>query len=61
MCEGASKQSPDLKDYTAMGPRPPVLIFLDPPLNHIFSVVDTLDLWMKFIKQNIIDMYTLVP
>ena len=29
------------KNYTATGPRPPVLKFLDPPLNHIFSVVDT--------------------
>ena len=33
MCEGASKQSPDLKNYTAPGPRPPVLKFLDPPLS----------------------------
>ena len=32
MCEGASKQSPDLTNYTATGPRPPVLKFLDPPL-----------------------------
>ena len=31
MCEGASKQSSDLKNYTAPGPRPPVLKFLDPP------------------------------
>ena len=44
MCEGASKQSPDLKNNTAPGQRPPVFKFLDPPLNHIFSVVDTLDL-----------------
>ena len=40
MCEGASKQSPDLKNYTATGPCPPVLKFLDPPLNHILSVID---------------------
>ena len=32
MCEGASKQSPDLTNYTATGPRPPVLKFLDPAL-----------------------------
>ena len=31
------------------GTAPPALKFLDPPLNHIFSVVDTLDLWMKCI------------
>ena len=31
MCAGASKQSSDLKNYTATGPRPPVLK-LDPPL-----------------------------
>ena len=29
MCKGASKQ----KKYTAPGPRPPVLKFIDPPLN----------------------------
>ena len=33
ICEGTSKQSPDLKNYTAPGPRPPVLKFLDPPMN----------------------------
>ena len=38
----------------------PVFKFLDPPLNHIFSVVDTFDLWMKCIKQQIIYMYILV-
>ena len=32
ICEGTSKQSPDLKNYTAPGPRPPFLKFLDPPL-----------------------------
>ena len=32
MCEGASKHSQDLKNYTAPGPRPPVLKLLDPPL-----------------------------
>ena len=32
MCEGASKQSPDLKNNTAPGQRPPVFKFLDPPL-----------------------------
>ena len=32
MCKGASKQSPDLKNYTAPGPRPPLLKFLYPPL-----------------------------
>ena len=32
MCKGASKQSPDLKIYTAPGQRPPGLKFLDPPL-----------------------------
>ena len=33
MCEGASKQSADLKNYTAQArPPPPVLKFLDPPL-----------------------------
>ena len=32
MCEGASKQSSDLKKYTATGPRAPVLKFVDPPL-----------------------------
>ena len=31
-CEGASKQSKDLKNYTAPGPRPPIYKFLDPPL-----------------------------
>ena len=31
MCEVASKQSPDLKKYIALGPRPAVLKFLDPP------------------------------
>ena len=30
--KGASKQSSDLKNYTVLGPRPPVLKFLDPPL-----------------------------
>ena len=30
MCEGASKQSSDLKNI----PRPPVLKFLDPPMMH---------------------------
>ena len=33
MCEGASKQSQDLKYYTAPGTRPPpVYKFLEPPL-----------------------------
>ena len=32
MCKEASKQSTDLKNYTRLGPRPPVLKFLDPPL-----------------------------
>ena len=32
MCEGVSKQSPDVKNYTASGPQPSVLKFLDPPL-----------------------------
>ena len=36
MCEGASEPSPDLKNYTAPGPRSPVLKFLDPPLVHHF-------------------------
>ena len=31
-CKGASKLFPDLKNYTALGPRPPDLKFLDPPL-----------------------------
>ena len=31
MCEGASKQSSDLKNYTTPAPRPPVLKFLDLP------------------------------
>ena len=35
MSEGASKQPLDLKYYTAPGPRPPVLKFLDPPLLNI--------------------------
>ena len=34
MCEGASKQLPDLKNYTLPGPVPPVLKYLDPPLIH---------------------------
>ena len=33
MCEGASKQSSDLKNYTAPATRPPVHKFLDPPLH----------------------------
>ena len=33
MCERASKQSPDLKNYTAPEQRPQVLKFLDPPMN----------------------------
>ena len=37
MCEGASKPSLDLKNYTAPGPRPPVLKFLDPPLAWCYS------------------------
>ena len=32
MCEGASKQTPDPKNSTAPGSRPPVLKFLDTPL-----------------------------
>ena len=32
MFEEASKQSQDLKNYIAPGPRPPVYKFLDPPL-----------------------------
>ena len=32
MREGALEQSSDLKNYTAPGPCPPVLKFLDPPL-----------------------------
>ena len=35
MCEGVSKQSSNLKNYTAPGPRPPVLKFLDPPLLYV--------------------------
>ena len=37
VCEGASKQSPDPKNFTAPGPRPPVLKFLDPPLTIIVN------------------------
>ena len=33
VCKGASKQSPDLEDYTAPRPRSPVHKFLDPPLS----------------------------
>ena len=33
MFERASKQTPDPKNSTAPGPRPPVLKFLDPPLS----------------------------
>ena len=33
MCEGASKQSQNLENYTAPRLRPPVYKFLDPPLN----------------------------
>ena len=44
MCEGASEQSPDLKNYTATGPRPPVLKFLDPPLVHHFPAKGNLKL-----------------
>ena len=45
MCKGASK----LKKYTAPGPRPPVLKFLDPPLNLLsdFKVNKTLLLIFK--------------
>ena len=32
MFEGASKQSADPKNSTELGPRPPVLKFLDPSL-----------------------------
>ena len=32
MCEGASKQSSEPKNYTAPGPRPKVPKFLDPLL-----------------------------
>ena len=32
MCDWASKQSSDLKNYTDTGPRPLVFKFLDPPL-----------------------------
>ena len=32
MCKGASKQSPDLKNYIVPGLCSPVLKFLDPPL-----------------------------
>ena len=32
MCEGASKQFTYLKNYTAPGLRPPVLKFLDQPM-----------------------------
>ena len=32
MCKGASKQSPDLKNYIVKGLCTPVLKFLDPPL-----------------------------
>ena len=35
MREGASEKISDLKNYTALGLRPPVLIFLDPPLAYI--------------------------
>ena len=38
MCEGASKQSSDLKNYTAPGPRPPVFKFLDPPLYNAYNM-----------------------
>ena len=31
-CKGASKLFPDLKNYIALGPRPPDLKSLDPPL-----------------------------
>ena len=40
MCEGASKQSSDLKNYTAPGPRPPVFKFLDPPLDSASVVLE---------------------
>ena len=33
MCEGASKQFQNLKIFTALGPRPPIYKFLDPPLH----------------------------
>ena len=33
MCEGASKQSSNLKNDSAPGQRPPVLKFLDTPLS----------------------------
>ena len=36
VCEGASKQSSELKNYTAPGPRPQVHKFLDPPLAMYF-------------------------
>ena len=41
MCERASKQTSDQKNYTAPGPRPPVLKFLDPPLDYNFVLLQT--------------------
>ena len=60
MCKGASKQSPDLKNYTAPGQRPPVFEFLDPPLITMsakqmykfignWNVVDQLESYIKII------------
>ena len=44
MCEGAPNQTPDHKNSTATGPRPPVLKFLDPPLMTCVSRYFTLQL-----------------
>ena len=40
MCEEASKQSSDLKNYTAPVPRPRVFKFLDPPLSPVLKSRD---------------------
>ena len=57
MCERASKQSPDLKNYTP----PLVLKFLDPPLVPVFLETKSFSLQRQyfFVGSNIFDLVTL--
>ena len=46
--KGASKLSLDLKIYTALGPRPPDLKFLDPPLEMGSKILVYKHLWVQW-------------
>ena len=54
MCQGASKQSSDIKNNTAPGPCPTVLKFLDPPLEVVWIATLVYDHVHVFVMKDII-------